>query len=111
MYIEYRFPKITNLVKRILHFLVIVSIFSALPLLYAQETLETTLQVAEVSYDVAVPEADIVPESGISLNSTNPTEVHKGACSSFEYVIFAILAIIIGIMVSYRIRNNTLKLF
>jgi hypothetical protein len=88
-----------------------VGIFSALPLLYAQDTLEAGLEIADASYEIAVPEATIVDESGISLDTVTTTELPTETSAIFVYVILAILCTIIGIIISFRIRNNTLKLF
>jgi len=98
-------------VKKIIHFFVIVTLFSSLTLMYAQETLEATLEVAAVSYDVAVPEVDTMKDDGLLLNPENSNPLHSSACTGFEYIMFGILGLLIIMIISFRIRRNTLKLF
>ncbi|MEM6722307.1 MAG: hypothetical protein AAF611_23470 [Bacteroidota bacterium] len=105
--------------KKIIHFFVIVIIFSSLPLLYAQDTLDTPMEVAEVSYEMTPAEVDFADEGGIALdeedtiplNTQNSNNQHSPACTGFEYMMFAILGLLIILIISFRIRKNTLKLF
>ncbi|MEM6684845.1 MAG: hypothetical protein AAF617_03530, partial [Bacteroidota bacterium] len=81
------------------------------PLVYGQEILETTIEVAEVTYGSALPEIEVVETTGIPLNTETHENNHIKCCPVFVYSIFAILTLIIVAMVSFRIRKNTLKLF
>ena len=112
MYIDERFPKITDLVKKIIYFFIIVTLFSSLPILYAQETLEPSIELAEVSFEFAAYKAEPIVESSTPLfTETTHESNHIECCPVFVYSIFGIITLIIVAMVSFRIRRNTLKLF
>ncbi|MCH2194783.1 hypothetical protein [Kordia sp.] len=99
--------------KRIIHFISIVIIFSSLSLMYAQEPLETSVDVVEVSSNsMPFPEIETMTTNGSTLaNTGNSIKLQVESSTSFVCVIAAILAICIIIIISFRIRKNTLKLF
>ncbi|WP_298510907.1 hypothetical protein [uncultured Kordia sp.] len=99
--------------KRIIRFFVIVTIFSSLSLLYAQEPLETSMDIAEVSYSaMPFPEVETMMNNGGAL-SANASAIKLPIESSTNFcgVIAAILCVFIAVIISFRIRRNTLKLF
>ena len=99
--------------KKIIPCIIISCLFSSLQFVHSQENIQNTPEIAEVSYNAIFPfpEPSTLLDNGIAFNTASTIQLQAETSTNFVYGIAAILCLVIVIIVSFRIRKNTLKLF